>query len=285
MVIPPKIGVLDSGIGGLSVLREIHRLLPDHPTLYFADQLHLPYGSRPTAEIRVFCEAITDFLLERGAAVIVVACNTASAASLLYLREKYPHAPIVGMEPAVKPAAEHSRSGVVGVLSTRTTAEGSLYQRVLQRYASGVRVLTQIAPELVRIAEEQSQHTAESRAIIAGYIRPLVEAGADEIVLACTHFPFLADAIQETAGARVRLIDPSPAIARQVARVWPVDLPVDTGPHQYFTSGSVEGLQSALKALVNVDAHVQGAAWRGDDSLLVFHSEIEPPSQREHRES
>jgi glutamate racemase len=269
MVTPPKIGVLDSGIGGLSVLREIHRFLPHHPTLYLADQVHLPYGPRPVEEIRAFCEAITQFLLEQGAVVIVIACNTASAASLLYLREKCPDVPFVGMEPAVKPAVERSRSGVVGVLSTRTTAEGALYQRVLQRYASGVRVITQVAPELVRIAEEQNQHMPESRAIIAQYVLPLVEAGADEIVLACTHFPFLADAIQEIAGAGVRLIDPSPAVAQQVARVWPPHLMVQAAPHQYFTSGAVEGLQTSLRSLIEIDALVNHTVWVDNHHLSV----------------
>jgi len=265
----PKIGVLDSGIGGLSVLREIHQLMPDHPTVYFADQFHLPYGPRPVEEIRAFCEAITEFLLGQGAVLMVIACNTASAASLLYLRDKYPHVPFVGMEPAVKPAVEHSRSGVVGVLSTRTTAEGPLYQRVLQRYAAGAKVITQVAPELVRIAEEQSQHTPESRAIISEYLRPFMEAGADEIVLACTHFPFLADAIQEIAGAGVRLIDPSPAIARQTARVWPSQVIPQSIPHQYFTSGSRDHLRDSLKALVKIDAPVRQVSWLDSYRLTV----------------
>ncbi len=274
MVTPPKIGVLDSGIGGLSVLREIHHLLPYHPTVYFADQFHLPYGPRSVEEIRTFCVAITDFLLEQGAVMIVVACNTASAASLLYLREQYPQIPIVGMEPAVKPAAEHSRSGVVGVLSTRTTAEGSLYQRVLQRYASDVKVITQVAPELVRIAEEQSQHTAESRAIITDYLRPFMDAGADEIVLACTHFPFLASAIQDIAGVGVRLIDPSPAIARQAARVWPAHHNPQFVPHQYFTSGSAEHLQNALKSLIDVEANVRQVVWTDQNNLMPSFTQI-----------
>lgn len=242
----PKIGVLDSGIGGLSVLREIHRLLPYHPTLYYADQAHLPYGPRPADETRGYVETITRFLLERGAAVIVLACNAASAASLLYLREKYPEVPFVGMEPAVKPAAEATQTGVVGVLTTRTTANGHLYQRVLERYAAGVQVLTQIAPELVRIAEDGSQHTAESRAIIHGYVQPIVDANADHIVLACTHFPFLRDTIQEFA-PNATLIDPAPAVARQVARVWPDGLTPHPAPHEYFTSGDSDKFAAAVK--------------------------------------
>ncbi|MBI5670342.1 MAG: glutamate racemase [Chloroflexi bacterium] len=245
----PKIGVLDSGIGGLSVLREIHRLLPHHPTLYYADQAHLPYGPRPAAETRGYVEAITRFLLERGAAVIVLACNAASAASLYDLREKYPTVPFVGMEPAVKPAAEATKTGVVGVLTTRTTANGHLYQRVLERYAAGVQVLTQIAPELVQIAEDGSQYTPESRAIIRGYVQPLVNANADHIVLACTHFPFLSDTIREFA-PNATLVDPAPAVARQVARVWPPALRPHPAPHEYFTSGDKDRFAAVVRRVM-----------------------------------
>ncbi len=239
MVLPPKIGVFDSGIGGLSVLREIHRLLPDHPTIYVADQANLPYGPRPIPEIQSFSDRITQFLIEQGAVVIVIACNTASAASLEYLRAKYPDMPFVGMEPAVKPALEASKTGVVGVLSTRATAEGMLYKRLLERYAEDKRVITRIAPELVRIAEEQSQHTPASRKIIADYLRPIIDGGADHIVLACTHFPFLADAIQELAGQGIFLVDPSPAVARQTARLWPNKFNPEPATNDYYTTGLV----------------------------------------------
>ena len=254
MTLPPKIGVFDSGIGGLSVLREIHRLLPNHPTIYIADQANLPYGPRPIAEIQSFSDRITRFLIEQGAVVIVIACNTASAASLEYLRAKYPDRPFVGMEPAVKPALEASKTRVVGVLSTRATAEGTLYKRVLERYAEDKRVITQVAPDLVRIAEEQSQHTSASRAIISGYIRPMLDAGADHIVLACTHFPFLADAIHEVAGQGINLIDPSAAVARQAARLWRTDAIPEPAPNMYYTSGNTLSFQQTLKTLIDVDA-------------------------------
>jgi glutamate racemase len=252
-----KIGVLDSGIGGLSVLRHIHRLLPDHPTLYVADQAHLPYGPRPVEEVRSFVEAITRFLIAQGAAVVVLACNTASAASLYHLRETFPHIPFVGMEPAIKPAAEATRTGVVGVLATYTTAQGQLYQNTLRRFAADVQVITQVAPELVPLAEAQNQHTHEGRAIIRQVIEPLIQAGADQIVLACTHFPFVADAIQDMVGSHVHLIDPSPAVARQVARVWPQDLSTQSTPNQYFTSGDTEQFQTMLRTLCGLEAEVR----------------------------
>jgi glutamate racemase len=256
VALPPKIGVFDSGIGGLSVLREIHRLLPNHPTIYIADQANLPYGPRPVSEIQSFSNRITQFLIEQGAVVIVIACNTASAASLEYLRAKYPDTPFVGMEPAIKPALEVSKTGIVGMLSTRATAEGKLYQRLLERYAEDKHVITRIAPDLVRIAEEQSQHTTVSRAIISDYVRPIVEAGADQIVLACTHFPFIADAIQEIAGQGVQLVDPSPAVARQTARLWPANLLLEPVDNAYYTSGNVNSFKHTIKTLIGVDTSV-----------------------------
>ena len=251
-----SIGVLDSGVGGLSVLRAIHQALPDHPTVYFADQAHLPYGPRPLDEIRRFTSAITDFLLAKGAVVIVVACNAASAASLSYLREQYPNVPFVGMEPAVKPAAAASRTGVIGVLTTQATADGPLYERVLTRFADGVQVITQIAPELVHIVETNSQHTPENCALLRQYMQPFLDARADQIALACTHFPFLIPILCEIVGPDVVLVDPSPAIARQVARVWPPDVTPGHRPHTYFTSGDPDHLRAMLKRLIDIDAPV-----------------------------
>lgn len=256
MVLPPKIGVFDSGIGGFSVLREIHRLLPAHPTIYVADQINLPYGSRPAAEIQAFSDRITRFLVAHGSVIIVIACNTASAASLEYLRTHYPNIAFVGMEPAIKPALEASKTGVVGVLSTRGTAEGTLYKRLLERYAGDKRVITRIAPDLVRIAEEQSQYTLASRQIIKSCVGPIMDAGADHIVLACTHFPFLADVIQEIVGQTVSLVDPSSAVARQTARLWPSGVVPQPQPNAYFTSGDTQQCSILLQHLLKLNSPV-----------------------------
>ena len=255
------IGILDSGVGGLSVLRAIHHRLPSHPTIYFADQKHLPYGSRDSAQIRGFVRGITDFLLDQGAAIIVIACNAASAASLHELRREYANVPFVGMEPAVKPAVAATRTGVVGVLTTQATANGALYRRVVERYAGDVQILTQVAPELVTIVEAQSiepqlQYTAEAQAIIRDYVAPMVAAGADQIALACTHFPFLIDTIQAIVGPDIHLIDPGPAIARQVVRVLPEGVSISGAENCYFTSGSPDQLRQALRALIGVDVPV-----------------------------
>ncbi|RMF78599.1 MAG: glutamate racemase [Chloroflexi bacterium] len=250
------IGVLDSGIGGLSVLREIHRLLPDYPTIYFADQKHLPYGPRHPDEIHNFVRAICEFLFDEGARVIVIACHTASAASLLRLRDAYPQIPFVGMEPAIKPAAERTRTQTIGVLMTQTTAEGALYRRVLARYAANVRVITQVAPELVIMAERGTQHTPEGRAILRRYLEPMLAAGVDHIALACTHFPFLSEALQSIVGDDVTLIDPSPAIAQQVRRIWPADVVPSDLPHRYFTSGDAQHFQMSIEKLLGYSMRV-----------------------------
>lgn len=252
------IGVLDSGVGGLSVLREIHRRMPTANTIYFGDQGHVPYGTRPDVEIRQFVTDISRFLLEQGVDGIVVACNAASAAGLYYLREHFPDVPFVGMEPAVKPAVEQTKSGVIGVLTTQATANGHLYQKLLTRYGDQVRIITQIAPELVRIAEENSQHSEASQAIIHDYLAPMLEQGVDKIALACTHFPFVLDRLQQIAGEKVTFIDPAPAVARQTQRIIPENnMHEQTTPvHRYFTSGNAQAFQKMLWQLIQVSAEV-----------------------------
>jgi glutamate racemase len=250
-----RIGVLDSGVGGLSVLAEIHRCLPLIPTLYYADQGHLPYGPRSADEIRQFVEPIAVFLIEQGAAVIVLACHAASATSLTYLRERYPNTPFVGIEPAVKPAAEATRSGVIGVLTTEATANGALYRRAVARYAANVRVITQVAPKLVMMVEQGTQNDPASEDILRVYLDPLITAHADQIVLACTHFPFLKDNLRKLTD--MPLVDPSAPVARQVARVLPTSVQPAPKPNRYFTSGSPEQFQAMLKRLISVEAEVE----------------------------
>ncbi|MCC6613961.1 MAG: glutamate racemase [Anaerolineae bacterium] len=258
---PPTIGVLDSGVGGLSILREIHAQLPDYPTIYYADQAHLPYGPRPQAEIRAYIEQISDYLIAQGAAVVVIACHAASAAGLHYLRARYPDVPFVGMEPAVKPAAERTKTGVIGVLTTTATAEGALYRRVVERFAAEVRVITQVAPSLVTLAEAGAPDTLDSRAIVAAQVDPLLAAGADQIVLACTHFPFVAPLIRAQVGTRAALVDPSAAVARQVGRIigQPEAIAMsDSMPmRRYCTSGDPQAFADVMARLCGVRAEVE----------------------------
>lgn len=251
---PAAIGVIDSGVGGLSVLREIHQQLPGVPTLYYADQGHLPYGSRPADQIRDYVLRIADFLIGQGAVMLVLACHAASAAALHDLRAAFPHTPIVGIEPAVKPAAEATRSGVVGVLTTQATADGSLYQSVVARYAAHVRVITRVSPGLVMLVEQGGQDTPSGDKILHDHLAPLLEAGADQIVLACTHFPFLRAAIERMTN--VSLVDPGAAVARQTARVLP-EVSSWQAENRYFTSGDPRQFQLMLARLIGVRAAVQ----------------------------
>ncbi|MBK5109308.1 MAG: glutamate racemase, partial [Anaerolineales bacterium] len=213
------IGIFDSGVGGLSVLRAVRELIPNEDLLYLADQAHVPYGSRTLAEVRRFSEGITRYLLEQNAKLVVVACNTASAAALHHLRAVFPQIPFVGMEPAVKPAAETTRSGVVGVLATPATFQGELYASVIERFAVGVRVMQGICPGLVMEIDQENLDTPEVYSILEKALKPMLVDGIDTVVLGCTHFPFVIPVIETIVGPGVRVIDPSPAIARQVQRL------------------------------------------------------------------
>jgi len=216
---PASIGVFDSGVGGLSVLRAIRALLPGYPTIYLADQAQVPYGARTQAEVRAYSEEISRFLIDQGANIIVVACNTASAAALYHLREVFPHSQFVGMEPAVKPAASITKSGVIGVLATPVTFQGQLYASVVDRFAKGVTILQDVCTGLVAQIEAGYLDGPETRAILELALRPMLERGADTIVMGCTHYPFVIPLIQQITGPDVRVIDPAPAVARQTARL------------------------------------------------------------------
>jgi glutamate racemase len=259
------VGIFDSGVGGLSVLRALRRLLPYQPILYLADQAHVPYGARTQEEVRAFAEEITRFLLRKGARLIVVACNAASAAALYHLRGRFPDVPFVGMEPAVKPAAAATRSGVVGVLATPVTFQGTLYASVIDRFARGITVLEDTCPGLVGEIESGRLHDSQARIILERALQPMLARGADTIVMGCTHYPFVIPLIQELVGPDVQVIDPAPAVARQAARLLQATgLLVDTPPAvepQFFTSGPAEKLIGILPLLLGEKYPVQVAGW------------------------
>ena len=259
------IGVFDSGVGGLSVLREIRAQLPHEDVIFFADQGHVPYGPRPLGEVRAFAEEITRFLLGQGAKLIVVACNTASAAALHHLRRTFPRVPFVGMEPAVKPAAESTQSGVVGVLATPATFQGELYASVLERFAAGVTVLQDTCPGLVEQIERGELDSPAARAILERALTPMLAQGIDRVVLGCTHYPFVIPLIEEIAGEGVRVIDPAPAIARQVGRVLQERglSAAGSAPGQVrcLTSGDPTQLSRLLPRLLGESAAVEAVHW------------------------
>lgn len=261
--------MFDSGVGGLSVLRAVRQQLPGHPVIYFADQGHVPYGPRPLEEVRDFSAGITRFLLRQGAKVIVVACNTASAAALHYLRQQFPGIPFIGMEPAVKPAAAQTHTRVVGVLATPATFQGALYATTVERFANGVTLLQSTCPGLVREIEAGNLDGARTRAILEEALLPMKAQAVDTVVLGCTHYPFVIPLIQEIAGDEVMVIDPSPAVARQTGRLLtPFGLAAEDalpGRLRFYTSGETAVLAVLLPALLGESGEIFPAAWRDSD--------------------
>ncbi len=211
------IGILDSGLGGLSVLREIQALLPGESLHYVGDSAWCPYGPKPVAQIRERVFAITDHLLSLGAKLIVVACNSATIAAVESLRAAYP-IPFTGMEPAVKPAAALTRSGVVGVLATEASLAGEKYLRLVNSHAASLRLITRPCPEFVELVEAGILDGPEAEAAVACHLAPLLHEGADVVVLGCTHYPFLRPVMERFVGPDVAVIDTGAAVARQVRR-------------------------------------------------------------------
>jgi len=226
--------VFDSGVGGLSVLRELRRELPAESFLYVADSAHAPYGDKPTGFIEKRSVLITEFLLAQGAKAIVVACNTATGAAIAALRARFT-VPIVGMEPALKPAAGHTRSGVVGVLATAGTLASEKFGGLLARFADTTEIVVQPCPGLVELVEAGELDGPRARAAVEQYVAPLLARGADTIVLGCTHYPFLRAVIEEVAGSNIAVIDPNAAVARELRRRLEQErLLADNGGHDTF---------------------------------------------------
>lgn len=267
------IGVFDSGIGGLSILRMLHRLLPQEDFLYFADQAQVPYGRRSMDEIRAFSVSITRFLLERGAKLIVLACNTASAAALHHLRELFPDVPFVGMEPALKPAIEHTMTGRIGVLATSATFQGELYASLLERFAGGKVVLQQTPHGLVERIESGDLDSPETRAVLKESIGPLLDSGIDALVLACTHYPFVRGLISELIGPSVLLIDPSEGVARWTGRLLEqrgIDAVGDRqGSITFLSTGDVTHLTAMAQRLIGESGQSVSLRWKGSELLLA----------------
>lgn len=240
------IGIFDSGSGGLSVYRELIKALPRERYLYFSDNAHCPYGEKTAEYIQDRARAITDILLGMGADIIVVACNTATAAAIATLRAEYPSVPFIGMEPAVKPAALGTRSGVIGVLATAGTLKGSKYLNTRGLFEDDVRIVEHVGQGFVELVENGILDGPEAESVVRESLQPLLDEGADTIVLGCTHYPFLLPVIERIAGPGVKVIDPAPAVARQTLRVLADHgIPTGSGPFSvdlYF-SGSPDSLQ------------------------------------------
>jgi glutamate racemase len=262
----PTVGVFDSGVGGLNVLRAIRRELPQAGFVYVADQAHIPYGSRLPSEVLGYADGITRFLIAQGAEVVVVACNTASAAALEELRHRYPGIRFVGMEPAVKPAAQRSRRRAVGVLATPGTLRSDRFASVVARFALDVEVHEEACPGLVQRIEAGEIDGPELEAMLRGFVAPLLARGIDALVLGCTHYPFVLLALERICGPGVEIVDPSPAVARQVARVV-ADARSRSGEPErvlHVTTGAPQAFRAVLARLGCEPGEVRGAAWTAD---------------------
>lgn len=262
------IGVFDSGVGGLSVLRAIRESLPREQLIYVADSAYLPYGDKSRALVEARAISISEFLLQQGAKAIVVACNTATSAAVATLRSRF-GVPIVGVEPALKPAVEQTRSGIVGVLATSGTLRGEKFSQLQERVAGEVEVLMQACHGWVEQVESGDLRSPAARALVERYVRPLIERDADTLVLGCTHYPFLAPLIQEVAGNNVTVIDPSPAIARELRRRLAADSLLSDKPGDasatFWTSATAAAVAPLISKLWGKECQVTRlpAEWMG----------------------
>ncbi|WP_161822266.1 glutamate racemase [Sporotomaculum syntrophicum] len=250
---PNPIGIFDSGVGGISVLKEIRLLMPGEDILYYADSAHCPYGAQPPEYIRLRTTAITRFLIDAGAKLIVAACNTASIASLDYLRHEF-QIPIVGMEPAIKPAAKITRNGKIGVLATGVTLNGDRFNSLLTRFADNIEVINVPCPGLVEQVETGQLDTPETAELLSNFLQPLITGDVDTVVLGCTHYPFLRPLVEAIMGTGVTVIDTGCAVAKRVYQVLQEeDLLADTPPGKatetFYTSGDADLVRQVIRHL------------------------------------
>lgn len=253
------IGVFDSGVGGLSVLREIRQLLPHANLLYVADSGHVPYGEKPPEVIRERSLWIAEFLIGQGARALVLACNTATAAAVNELRGTF-DMPIIGMEPAVKPAAAATRNGKVGVLATTGTLQSAKFAALLDRFARDVEVLTQPCPGLVECVEQGDLQGPQVRVLLQRYLQPLLQAECDTLILGCTHYPFLKPVLRELLPADIQLVDTGEAVARQLqARLGEnAQLPLGgNGVVRFWSSGDTQQMARVLPVLWGSEGEVE----------------------------
>lgn len=248
------IGIFDSGSGGLSVYREMAKLLPGERYVYYSDNANCPYGDKPREFIIERARAITRLLLDKGCTTVVVACNTATAAAISTLRGEFPGIPFVGMEPAVKPAALGTRSGVIGVLATAGTLKASKYLDTKEKYTDGIRVVEHVGRGFVELVERGVLDGEEAEKTVRASVAPLLEAGADTIVLGCTHYPFLRPVIERVAGPEVKVIDPAPAAARHLADIYP-NPENGKGSVELLSSGSPDSLLKLFKLIQDEHSH------------------------------
>ncbi len=254
------VGIFDSGIGGLSVWKEIVKLLPNEDIIYYADSGNCPYGKKSQQEIINISEKIVDFLITQNCKLIIVACNTATAAAIEHLRAKY-NIKFVGMEPAVKPAALNSITGKIGVLATSGTFRGKLFNETSKQYANDKDVHIQIGHGLVNAVENGLIKSKETRELLQKYLQPMLDNNVDQIVLGCTHYPFLIDIITQIVDGRAKIIDPSYAVAKQAENLLNKDNLQNSlnkiANYKFYSTGNTKLLKTVLNQLAYNDLSVE----------------------------
>lgn len=263
-----NIGVFDSGVGGLWILKHLEQEIRGFNYIFLGDQGHVPYGVKSIDEIKIYSEEITRFLINKGCKIIVIACNTASAAALKYLREKFPDILFVGMEPAVKKAVEMTTTGVVGVLATPATFDGELYNSVVERFAQNVEIHKDTCPGLVERIEKGDFDSKETKIILEKALRPMLVDGIDTVVLGCTHYPFVIPQIKEIVGKEINVIDPTSAIVRQVSHLLAdnglINKTEEEKQINIFTSGNGVDIKIILEKLFIKEISVTKVDWTED---------------------
>jgi glutamate racemase len=247
------IGAFDSGVGGLSILQEIRRLLPYEDLVYLADTAHCPYGVKPAEEIRNRTLEVSGYLIQLGAKMVVVACNSACAAGLDQIREAHPEIPVIGVEPAVKPGHDRTRNGKIGVLATDMTLNGVKFSTLVGKYGSDIEVYTQPAPGLVELVEAGQLDSPEAGRLLHQYLDPLLAKGVDTVVLGCTHYPFLRPLMKKIVGPEVLVLDTGAAVAKQTAHVLTHKQLANPGPQSgrefFYTSGDPAAVAPVVRLL------------------------------------
>lgn len=243
------VGIFDSGVGGLSILDNIHQLMPNEKLLYVADSAHAPYGHNTEDVIRQRCLAIMDFFLQQNVKAVVLACNTATAVAVALLREKYP-LPVIAVEPAIKPAAQQSRSAVVGVLATAGTIDSDKFLNLKSQFAKQVEIITRACPGLVEQIECLVSDSSEIKELLHKFIDPMIQKGVDTLVLGCTHYSLITELIAEVAGPDVMIMDTDFAVARELQRRLQENdlenMDSTNAPVEFYSSGSIEDQQALI---------------------------------------
>ena len=267
------VGVFDSGIGGFSVLRHMQSLLPHESFVYLADQAHVPYGSRSVAELVQLSRAITQLLLSQAVKMVVIPCNTASAAALSQLRQDFPEVPFVGMEPAVKPAGQTTKSGKVGVLATAGTIKSERYGRLMQQFGQNIEVWEDPCPGLVDLIEAGQESSFETETYLRNRLEPWLAQGIDTLVLGCTHYPFIRQLLEKIVGNQMTIIDPAPAVARQAQRVLAqlhlFSLPSADHSYRFITSGNAANFSRQIQKFLLFTPLVETAVWQNGQLNLL----------------